>query len=221
MDTLEESYDLQERYNVAVVIFSWPSQPGGVIPEYLQARAIARDSVIALDRVFELMGRYVRESADELCNFSINLLVHSLGNYLFEHFIRDPVFGGETRMFDNIVLNAPDVDANTHTVWVDKLRFSRRVYVTINEADIILGASDLINPDRLGNTARNLTSKRAVYLDFTDGQGVRKRHQHFLSTAEANDAVMEFFQRALHGMAATPGPGLVPDEAEKVFTLAF
>lgn len=207
-DTLEQGHEIQERYDVVVVVFSWPSNPGGFIPlEYNRARAIARESVIALDRTFELMGRYLRENLETECDCSFNLLAHSLGCYLFENFIRDPVFSGETRLFSNIVLNAADVDSDVHPEWVNKLRFSRRVYATINEDDYVLDASDIINPDRLGNTAENLTASRAIYLDFTDGDDVRKKHQHFGTTAEANDVVLDFFQRVLHGREGVPGQG--------------
>ena len=209
LDSLQQAFDIQQRYGVAVVVFSWPSNPGGFITsEYLMARAIARDSVMALDRVFDLMGQYLRENLNVRCDRSFNLLIHSLGNYLFEQFVRDPVFSGETRIFCNIVLNAADVDSDRHTEWVDTLRFSRRVYATINEDDQILNASDLINPDRLGNTAANLTGQRALYLDLTSGQGVGKSHQHFGETAAANAVVKAFFESALHGLEATQTDGL-------------
>lgn len=215
VESLEQAHEVQQRYGVAVATFSWPANPGGfVASEYRQAQAIARDSVVALDRVFERMLRYFREHTDEQCGCSVNLLIHSLGNYLFEHFVRDPVFSGETRMFDNIVLNAPDVNLDGHREWVDRLRFSRRVYVTINERDRVLDSSDVINPDRLGNTTRRLKSRRAVYLDLTDGPGVAKKHRHFESTAEDNARVQAFFQAALHGAAALPAEGfeLNPDK---------
>ena len=82
------------------------------------------------------------------------------------------------------------------------------MYVTINERDQVLDASDIFNQDRLGNTALNLTADRAIYLDFTDGDGVGKNHAHFNESAEANPIVHRFFHGALHGHAAAPGEGL-------------
>ena len=112
IESLSQAEDIKDRYGVGVTVFSWPSNPGGFITsEYRQAQAIARDSVMAIDRAFERLGRFYRELPDESCNCSMNLLVHSLGNFLFEHFIRSPVFSSETRMFDNIVLNSADVDS--------------------------------------------------------------------------------------------------------------
>ena len=189
-------------------MFSWPSNPGGFIPiEYQRARAISESSAIALDRTFEAMGRYFREVREEPCEVSFNLLVHSLGNYLFEHFIRSPILAGETRFFDNIILNAADVDLLGHSEWIDKIQYSLRVYITINERDRVLDASDAINIDRLGNTVRDLKSERAIYMDLTHGQDVGKKHQHFGTTALANENVKTFFDAAFAGLPAQDALG--------------
>ncbi len=50
-------------------------------------------------RLFERMGRLVRQSRRERGDSSFNLLIDSFGNYLFEHFVQSPVFSGETRFF--------------------------------------------------------------------------------------------------------------------------
>jgi esterase/lipase superfamily enzyme len=207
-ETLQQSHSLHKRYGIGVVAFSWPSNPGGFITsEYRRAQAIASNSVVALDRTFEKLGSYLQQSPDELCEISFNLLLHSLGNYMFEQFIRNPIFSSETRMFDNIILNAADVDLAPHEQWTNSLKYARRVYATINERDSILDASDVINPDRLGNTARDLDSSRLTYFDLTDGKNVRKKHQHFESTAGANTTVGEFFKKVLHGHTGLPIPG--------------
>jgi len=217
-ESLEQAHEIQERYDVAVVVFSWPANPGGfILFEYRKAQAIARDSVNALDRVFEKLGSYFREEIDENCGCSFNLIVHSLGNYLFEQFIRAPVFTGETRFFDNIVLNQADVNHSTHIEWVDKLRFSRRVYITVNERDSVLDASDIINTDRLGNTARNLNAERPTYIDFTDGSDVGKKHRLFENLARANGDAMAFFNKTLHGQRALPSEGFEFDDNLNAF----
>ena len=91
--------------------------------------------------------------------------------------------------------------------------------MTINERDRILDASDVINPDRLGNTARKLKSTRAEYLDMTDGKGVKKKHRHFESTAESNGKVEAVFQSALHGKAALPADGFEFNDKKNAFEL--
>lgn len=208
-ESLEQAHKIQQLYGTGVVGFSWPSNPGGFISnEYDRARAIARASNIALDRIFEKMEQYVRECLSEECNISFNLLVHSLGNYLFKGFVDAPIFSGETRFFDNIVIHQADVDNKNHASWVDKLRYSRRVYVTLNERDFVLGASELKNPDRLGNTLGRLNSKRATYVNFTNAKNIRKTHQIFGDGADKNKNIKDFFQRAFNGGQAEAGNGV-------------
>ncbi len=207
-ESLEQAHSIHKRYAVGVVAFSWPSNPGGfIVNEYKRAQAIASNSVVALDRTFEKLGAYMCQNPDELCEISFNLMLHSLGNFMFEQFIRNPIFSNETRLFDNIILNAADVDLASHEQWTNRLKYARRVYAIINERDNILDYSDVINPERLGNTAKYLDSHRVTYFNLTDGKNVNKKHQHFESTAEANATVELFFRKALHGDAGLPLPG--------------
>lgn len=219
-ESMQQAHSIERRYGVGVVVFSWPSNPGGFITnEYKKARAIASNSIAALDRTFEKIHDFLCEDADENCEISFNLLVHSLGNFMFEQFVRNPIFSGETRIFDNVVLNAADIDSETHSGWTNGLKFSRKVYATINERDKILDASDIINPDRLGNTARNLNSPRIAYFDLTGGDGVNKKHQHFENTARVNAVVADFFDKVLHGEAGFPLDGTAYNHENNSYTL--
>ena len=217
-ESLEQSHALQKRYGVGVVAFSWPANPGGFITkEYKRAKSIASNSVVALDRTFEKLGEYMRCDLDENCDISLNLLVHSLGNYMFEKFVRDPIFSGETRIFDNIVLNAADVDLHDHADWANSLKYARNIYALINERDRILNFADVIDSDRLGNSAHGLESNRLTYFDLTDGKKVKKKHQHFGSTADANADVKTFFKRVLHGEQGFPLNGTEFNEQKNAF----
>ena len=138
---------------------------------------------------------------------------------MFEQFICDPIFSTETRVFDNIVLNAADVDLKGHKRWTNKLKYARRVYATINEEDIILGWSQHINPERLGNTSKRLISKRLVYFDLSDGKNVDGRHEHFGETATSNAVVKNFFSKVLHGMEGLPLAKTTYDDKKNAYVL--
>ncbi len=199
-ESIAQGWALQKRYGVGIVVFSWASNPGGIPPiEYPKARAIAGASSPAIDMTLEKLGRYMCEEADVDCGISLNLLTHSLGNYLFQKFVEKPLFAGETRIFDNLILHQADVDNEGHEIWVNKLRYARRVYVTINEKDKILDISDVVNPDRLGNTASDLISDRAIYFDFTDADEVNKSHQLFGETADKNSVIKDYFAKVFNG----------------------
>jgi len=220
-ETLDQAGLIHDVYQVATVVFSWPSNPGGIITnEYARARSIAANSVVAFDRLLGLLVKYLSNHSPDECTTSFNLLAHSLGNYLFEKFVRDPIFGGQTRMFDNVFLHQADVDKRAHSQWVKSLRFARRIYVTVNERDSILNLADVIQPDRLGNTVRGSRLNRPHYVDFTGADNIGKKHQLFGSGAKENDNVKAFFQRGLNGEKAHEGQGIVFNEVTGFFDVA-
>ena len=219
-ESLNQARNISETYNVGVVAFSWPSNTGGFVEAYYdKAKAIASSSIVALDRTLERFCSIRNQEPQSVRGLSINLLIHSLGNYMFEKFICDPIFSTETRVFDNIVLNAADVDLKGHKRWTNKLKYARRVYATINEEDIILGWSQHINPERLGNTGKSLISKRLVYFDLSDGKSVDGYHEHFGDTAKANTVVKDFFSKVLRGKEGLPLSGTKYEESKNAYVL--
>ncbi|NBO67146.1 MAG: hypothetical protein EBU88_20260, partial [Acidobacteria bacterium] len=100
---LDQARKLEQEYNANVMLFSWPADPLGLArpnsaeSAYRQAQAAARVSAIQLDRSLEqlalLFSQPLRTGANPP-GFRFCLLIHSLGNYLFESYIRNPVYGG-------------------------------------------------------------------------------------------------------------------------------
>lgn len=220
--TLSTSQRIAEKYGVEVIVFSWTSNPGGFVnAEYQRALQAAKASSNAVDRSLDTLGSYLRERSRaeiETCNIRLNLLVHSLGNYVVEQFVRNPIFSGQTRIFDNIIFHQADVDNRRHRFWVDRVEHGRRLYVTINENDSVLKASDLINPGRLGNTSENLLSQRAIYMDFTNGEGVEREHNFFLG-GHGNRNIEQFFQHVLTGRRGELVDGFKKKDQRNIFYL--
>ena len=223
--SLKQAHQISKRYNVAVIVFSWPAspRPGSSQEEYIEARKLAVGSFLALDKVFSELDLCIRSCSpadrEKIAQISINLLVHSLGNYVLEKFISDPIFSNETRVFDNITMNAPDVTWRTHAQWAKRMKYAKRIYATINEEDWILRESKVVNRVvRLGNVdlgsetkPKKLMSKRLAYFDLSEGRGVRNKHNHFLNTARSNEVVKSFFSRVLHGVPGLPMSGTIFD----------
>ena len=208
-ECLRVSQEISQRYDVEVMAFAWPANPGGfVLKEYEQARHAAKASAQAFDRAIALLEEYVRELPQDrflASRTSVNLLVHSLGNYMLENFVRDPIFGGQTRVFDNVILHQPDVAHDSHLEWIDTIHSARRVYVTSNLNDVVLRASDLINGPRLGNTQRGLRGERVTYIDFTEGRNVETQH-NFGWGDHGNAKIDHFFRQVLRGqLGESPG----------------
>ncbi len=208
--SLEAAFRIQEAYNnLEVVLFSWPSDGDGPIT-YRSDKKDASLSVYALDRFFEKLDGYLKKYRKSRCEQKISLAMHSMGNYLLENLLESSIYQGETLLFDKIITIAADVNNPNHVDWVDRIKFRNRLFITINEDDLALATSEAKGGDeqeaRLGNTVRNLNSRNATYLDFTDAEFVRNAHNYFSQDGPLrNPHVKTIFQTAFSGGRAEKG----------------
>ncbi|WP_017324907.1 alpha/beta hydrolase [Synechococcus sp. PCC 7336] len=220
-DILDWSLDLETNYEVNVLAFAWPSNQGGfILNEYRSARRAARASDTALDRVFELLDMYIggqSESDRVRCPVRLNLLFHSLGNFLAESLLRSPLNEGETSIFDNVIFHQADVDSRSHAEWIDKAA-GMRTYVTLNNDDRILRKSDIINPTRLGQRLRRRRGNEPIYVDFSDGLGVGDTH-NLLRDTRSNGVIQSFWKRVLTGRSGEVIEGLKFDLGSQTYRL--
>jgi Alpha/beta hydrolase of unknown function (DUF900) len=226
LETLKQGWLLQERYGLEVVVFSWPSNTGSLQPiEYRESRRIAQASFGAIDSLLEKYSTYLHEwqtpmneSALEKCGVTVNLMVHSLGNYLFEHYVLGSAYQAETRVFTNVILSQADVNSIDHAKWVGRIVAGQRIYVIINESDKILGWSEKLNPPRLGKTLSSLASPNASYFDFTRGKNVGNKHQ--LWGEVKNSVVKDFFEAVLNGKRGEDVAGFDFDSRLNAFRIS-
>lgn len=173
--------------DVAVLLFSWPSDPGGSlaigsdpIGAYRRTQRTAELSATALERLLQRLLRFfvLKAAADPaLSRLRFNAMVHSLGNYLLQH---TQLPAGGTPLFDLLTLHQADVNTANHAAWVDRLSVARRLWVTINAFDEVLRLSDVINQERLGTAQAGLNGRRPVYLDVTGMDNLASSHNLFL-----------------------------------------
>ncbi len=135
-----------------------------------------------VDNPERIRQEYVRlQSA--ICKVSINLLCHSMGNYVMKYatipsgsYTRKPVF-------DNICLVAADVNNHDHEPWVSGLDTRNGVYVVINEDDYALKWSRRKPGEeqkpRLGHYLKSLSAPNATYIDVTHAPYVGNDHGYF------------------------------------------
>ena len=140
------------------------------------------------------------------CPFTVNALFHSMGNYLLKQMLKSTIAEGIALTFDNVLLVAADTNNLDHRLWVDRIRFRKRLFVTINEDDYALNASRAKSGSdqlaRLGHFLRHLDAANAHYINFTNASWVKNSHSYFGEPAEKNDNVKQFFADALAGKAA-------------------
>ena len=146
-------------YTPNIFVFSWPSN--GKLFEYKNDRHDAEASGYAFARGLEKLSNFLRGSnPQESCQQKINLMAHSMGNYVLRHALQQiqQISGNVSlpRLFDNIILTAADEDddAFEHDYKLARLpELSQRITIYCNIEDKALSVSDITkgNPDRLGH----------------------------------------------------------------------
>jgi esterase/lipase superfamily enzyme len=135
------------------------------------------------------------ELMNKACKIKINLLCHSMGNYLLKHSLMTSDNVTSKLVFDNINLVAADTNNKNHAGWIEKLDVRNRVHIVINENDSALRASR-IKPGneqltRLGHYLKGLNSVNAVYIDVTDADEVDSEHSYFKDTPVRKNAALK------------------------------
>lgn len=151
----------------------------------------------------EAWDRYFTQEVRKRCPFTLNIMLHSMGNYLFKRLLTSSIYSADHLLFDNVVMVAADTNNEDHAEWVDKIQSRGRVYITINERDKALNASRMkmgeLQKARLGHYGRKLYSQIATYVDFTGQPHVGDSHAYFEGGPLANKKVEAFFKTVLNG----------------------
>ena len=197
-----------ESYGVNVIAFSWPSNPGPQkwywkLKEYKAATQNARRSSVALERFFDKFNDYILAAGN--VNNIKSMVIHSLGNYLLQSFVSGLGYENQVSFLKNILLHQADVNSLGHERWADYLTENSRVMVTINETDDVLDFSDVINPDRLGNTLGNLNSNVINYFNFGRLSEAEDQHRLWVAPTINNDNAKLFFESVFTGKKVSTG----------------
>lgn len=182
------------------------------IDQYLYEFNLAQIKIIAekardkFPNNAELRDAYIAKMADQACPFTINMVLHSMGNYLFKHVLQSSISRGTRPVFDNVVMVAADTNNKDHAEWVDRILCRKRVYITINEDDAALIAARIKGGEeqlaRLGQYSYELDSKQAVYVNLTGAPYVGAAHAYFEGSPLRNKAIKQFFKKAFNGQRA-------------------
>ncbi|UCD76771.1 MAG: alpha/beta hydrolase [Phycisphaerales bacterium] len=198
-------------YGVEVVAFTWPANGHGLTGamSYKSDKRDAKMSVNALDRALEKLYGYFNKYAEETrrCGQTINLVAHSMGNYLIKTLMTSSVYQRETLIFDNVIMIAADVNNENHEEWVNRIAHRGQLYITIHEGDHALRLSRMKSGEhqkaRLGHYLHNLNSRNAVYLNFTDAKGIHDSHAYFeKGSIKDNPRIKRVFRDMFHGRRA-------------------
>lgn len=188
---------------VLVVLFTWPSD-GSALPfvAYRSDRTEAIGSGFALGRGLLKFRDFLADVTREIqliegqttaganpCNQNINLLCHSMGNYVLQNALQRLIERSENtrlpRIFDHVFMCAPDVDDDVLESGEPLGRLPeicRNVNVYFNRGDLALRGSDYTkgNPDRLGTNgvAKPLQVHQKIYQMDCSGDVVEGVLEH-------------------------------------------
>jgi esterase/lipase superfamily enzyme len=194
------------KQQAAVVLFTWPSD-GLALPfvSYKSDRTEAKGSGYAFARGLLKARDFLAALADRAegrpCPQDMHLLCHSMGNYVLQNALeRLRAFTPGTalpRLFEQIFLCAPDVDADVlepgHAMG-DLHELARSVTVYHNSGDLALHVSDYTkgNPDRLGSngaTRAALLPDKVQQVDCSRIVGGFVEHGYYLD-GRVNDDIL-------------------------------
>ena len=193
---LNRAFQVQARYDVALVVFDWPSKNRNFNSSLARVRRCGDNFYNLLLQIEDYRPQHMKETQ----HFSI--FAHSLGNY----FLSNLVVCGDAQylrdvFIDNIVLNAAAIRSKEHGEVLSQLGFQTRLYITSNKYDWVLrGANLLTSGKMLGNFAIQPLVTNAGYVNFTGIVG--KEHSYYFGFhpfEQDNPSFFYFYKTALHG----------------------
>lgn len=168
------------KYNPNIFVFSWPSD--GRVDSYFNDRHDAEASGYAFARGLMKLSTFLRAtSKKDVCQQKINLIAHSMGNYVLRHALQQAkkIAKAEplSRIFDNAILTAADEDSDAFEFEHKLARLPdlvQRVTVYFNNSDLALKISDYTkgNPDRLGHDGPDKPHQIPAKIVLVDVSGV-------------------------------------------------
>jgi hypothetical protein len=201
------SFDIKNFYDLNVISFSWASNnQGGKERDNFDIAKNNIDKSISSFRNFILLYHSYKDK--NLKDVKTTLFLHSLGNYFMQKLIEDTMYlHFENNLFDNVLFNAPAVNLKNHKIWLEKMNFQKRIYVTNNKNDYMLRAARYYqHAVQLGVKAKNPLADNAIYINFTKAIGLNlsifkgKGHNYFLGLVpKENRNVFRFYDCVLHG----------------------
>ncbi len=150
----------------------------------------------------------VRERFSELlhedCTVTLNLMCHSMGNYVLKYALQPSAAASSKLIFENVSLVAADANNEDHQTWVERIQVRNRLYIVINENDYALAWArrkpGVEQRARLGHYLKNLIARNAHYIDITRADAVGNAHGYFTGgPVESNAALKALFQAAFQG----------------------
>ncbi len=201
---LYRSAGLSLQYNVNTIVLDYPSVSlsYALIRNFNYSRKNAKKSVPGFVSFLESIEKYKNENKTWIANVKTTLFIHSIGNTMLKKAVtQDLLKNIQNRLFTSLVLNAPCVNQRKHAVWVDKIQFSKTIYINYNKQDFQLNGAMLWTfKKQLGARINKPLASNTNYVNFNEVAG--KQHNLFLSRPGGPYipvAAFKYYNSVFHG----------------------
>lgn len=147
--TAQLSYDLE--FQGVPLTYSWSSQ--GNMSDYMKDEASVQYTVPKL-------VNFLKEVINNKANANIHILAHSMGTRALTNALKDISFMYETPQFKNIILAAPDIDADVFksNLYPYVRKTTEKITIYVSSKDSALEASNTLHGGkRLGEGGDNIS----------------------------------------------------------------
>lgn len=204
---VQRAFDIQEIHKVNILVYAWPSKDEevGAIKNFKNSYENVESSAYMFKDFLVEMEDLKNENWNE--NQKLSLFFHSLGNYYIERLVLDGYAANfENAFIENLIINAAAVQQEGHSNWVEKIKFSDRIFINSNDDDLSLSGLRVLTRlgRQLGESAEPPLASNAVYVDFTDivgFPGMGPSHSYYFAEKTMKiEQVKKYYSTIFHGM---------------------
>lgn len=199
---------MEKEFKARILMFHWQSWGGSAVVRPTEAAA---EAATDLSEVFKQIKAYKESNPEIFANKKITLLAHSMGNVVFKDYM-EKFYKGDLNdlngkpLFDSFVSTGADVGLTNHKEWLSRVDFAKKKFVTINNRDIVLTLSYMLDLKglkpkyyKLGLGFRNLRITKKMIADLTVpdtkyidlSKSLRSDHRYFEPETELLTSVFK------------------------------
>jgi hypothetical protein len=209
--------NIEKTFDSKVIMFHWPSWKN------LITRPVdnAKKAAIVLDESFRQIKDYKDQHPEIFAHKKISLLAHSMGNivvreYVEKYYNHDLSDKYGDPLFMSFVSAGADVGFTDHRAWLSKLDFAAKKFVTMNNRDLVLLLSYLLDLKikqplfyKLGLGVDRFPIKKEVLARYLDpdttyidlSRSLNTDHRYFEST---KPLMLKIFKPIVNGEDFVP-----------------
>lgn len=190
-------------FNLKIVMFDWKSW----INEISRPEDNAKDASESLGQCLKKLQDFKLKNIVSFKNRNLFFMIHSMGNIVLENYMEKFYRSNSLlpNLFNAMILNAPDIETDGHSKWLNRVDYAENKYLIYNHDDAVLIGSKAIDykdlrfgrGTRLGAYIGSDLSMSTTYLDISKIS--LGGHEHFLE--DKKHKITQIFNSIFHHKA--------------------